>query len=71
MIDLLKLIIGALASLFRPRAKLEAENLVPAATDQCALLADVEATRYEQYHRFLFVWLYRSFHLRLGSDCDC
>ena len=21
--------------------------------------------------RFLFVWLYRSFHLRLGSDCDC
>jgi hypothetical protein len=52
MIDLLKLIIGALASLFRPRAKLEAENLVPAATDQCALLADAEATRYEQYRSF-------------------
>jgi hypothetical protein len=52
MIDLLKLILGALASPFRPRTKLEAENVVPAATDQCALLADAEATRYEQYRSF-------------------
>jgi hypothetical protein len=43
MIDLLKLILGLLASLFKSRANLEAEVLVLRQPDQCASPADAKS----------------------------
>jgi hypothetical protein len=51
MTDLFKLMLGILASRFRARATLEAEN-GPAATGQCASPADAEATAPQQYRSF-------------------
>ena len=53
MTDLFKLILGILASRFKARATLEAENLVlRAATGQCASPANTEATVAQQYGSF-------------------
>src|SRR6202047_420194 len=59
MTDLLKLILGVLASLFRSRAKLEAENLV--LRQQINVLRRRRPKRPDLSNtdRFLFVWLYR------------
>jgi transposase InsO family protein len=61
MTDLLKLILGVLASLFKSRAKLEAENLV--LRQQINVLRRRLPRRPHLYNtdRFLFVWLYRWF----------
>ena len=58
MTDLLKLILGVLASLFRSRAKLEAENLV--LRQQINVLRRQMPKRPDLNNtdRFLFVWLY-------------
>ena len=57
MTDLLKLIVGVLASLLRSRAKLEAANLV--LRQQVNVLR--RRTPKRNTDRFLFVWLYRWF----------
>jgi len=61
MTDLLKLILGVLASLFRSRAKLEAANLV--LRQQVIVLRRRTPKRphLNNTDRFLFVWLYRWF----------
>jgi len=67
MTDLLKLILGVLASLFRSRAKLEAENLV--LRQQINVLCRRMPKRLDLNNtdRFLFVWLYRWFPCVLGA----
>jgi hypothetical protein len=71
MTDLLKLILGVLASLFRSRAKLEAENLV--LRQQINVLRRQMPKRPDLNNtdRFLFVWLYCWFPSVLGAGCDC
>src|SRR5438128_2956012 len=61
MIDLFKLILGVLTSLFRSRAKLEAEILV--LRQQINVLRRQASKRphLNNTDRFLFVWLYRWF----------
>src|SRR5438270_8270909 len=67
MTDLFKLILGLLASLFRSRAKLEAEILV--LRQQINVLRRRAAKRphLNNTDRFLFVWLYRWFPSVLGA----
>ena len=67
MTDLLKLILGVLASLFRSRAKLEAENLV--LRQQINVLRRQMPKRPDLNNtdRFLFVWLYCWFPSVLGA----
>jgi hypothetical protein len=67
MTDLLKLIFGVLASLFRSRAKLEAENLV--LRQQVNVLRRQMPKRPDLNNtdRFLFVWLYCWFPSVLGA----
>jgi hypothetical protein len=67
MTDLFKLILGALASLFRSRAKLEAEILV--LRQQINVLRRRASKRpyLNNTDRFLFVWLYRWFPSVLGA----
>ena len=67
MTDLLKLILGVLASLFRSRAKLEAENLI--LWQQINMLRRQMPKRPDLNNtdRFLFVWLYRWFPSVLGA----
>jgi hypothetical protein len=59
MIDLLKLILGVLASLFRSRAKLEAENLVLRQQINVLRRRMPKRPDLNNTDRFLFVWLYR------------
>ena len=67
MMDLLKLILGVLASLFRSRAKLEAEILI--LRQQINVLRRRAPKRPHLYNtdRFLFVWLYHWFPSVLGA----
>ncbi len=67
MTDLFKLILGLLASLFRSRAKLEAEILV--LRQQINVLRRRASRRphLNNTDRFLFVWLYRWFPSVLGA----
>ena len=61
MTDLLKLIRGVLASLFRSRAKLEAENLVLRQQVNVLRRRTPKRPHLNNTDRFLFVWLYRWF----------
>src|ERR1700681_2017796 len=61
MTDLLKLIISVLASLFRSRAKLEAENLVLRQQLNVLRRRTPKRPHLNNMDRFLFVWLYRWF----------
>ena len=61
MTDLLKLILGVLASLFRSRAKLEAENLVLRQQINVLRRRTPKRPDLNNTDRFLFVWLYRWF----------
>src|SRR6202047_1595511 len=61
MTDLLKLILGVLASLFRSRAKLEAENLVLRQQINVLRRRMPKRPHLNNTDRFLFVWLYRWF----------
>ena len=67
MKDLLKLILGILASLFKSRAKLEAEIMI--LRQQINVLRRRAPTRphLNNTDRFLFVWLYRWFPCVLGA----
>jgi len=61
MIDLLKLILGVLASLFRSRAKLEAENLVLRQQINVLRRRMPKRPALKNIDRLLFAWLYRWF----------
>ena len=61
MTDLLKLILGVLASLFRSRAKLEAANLVLRQQVNVLRRRMPKRPDLNNTDRFLFVWLYRWF----------
>jgi hypothetical protein len=61
MTDLLKLILGVLASLIRSRAKLEAENLVLRQQINVLRRRTPKRPDLNNTDRFLFVWLYRWF----------
>jgi hypothetical protein len=61
MIDLLKLILGVLASLFRSRAKLEAEILILRQQINVLRRRAPKRPHLNNTDRFLFVWLYHWF----------
>jgi len=61
MIDLFKLILGVLASLFRSKAKLEAEILVLRQQINVLRRRASKRPHFNNTDRFLFVWLYRWF----------
>jgi hypothetical protein len=61
MTDLFKLILGVLASLFRSRAKLEAEILVLRQQINVLRRRASKRAHLNNTDRFLFVWLYRWF----------
>jgi hypothetical protein len=61
MIDLFKLILGVLASLFRSRAQLEAEILVLRQQINVLRRRASKRPHLNNSDRFLFVWLYRWF----------
>ena len=61
MTDLLKLILGVLASLFRSRAKLEAENLVLRQQINVLRRRAPKRPHLNNADRLLFVWLYHWF----------
>src|ERR1700716_713242 len=67
MTDLLRLILAILASLFKSRAELEAENLV--LRQQISVLRRRMPKRpaLKNIDRLLFVWLYRWFPSTLGA----
>jgi hypothetical protein len=71
MKDMLKLILGVLASLFKSRAKLEAEILILRQQINVLRRRAPKRTHLNNTDRFLFVWLYHWFPLRPGRDCDC
>src|SRR3989454_10032320 len=67
MIDLFKLILGVLASLFRSKAKLEAEILVLRQQINVLRRRASKRPHFNNTDRFLFVWLYRWFPSVLGA----
>src|SRR5205807_4089655 len=67
MADLFKLILGVLASLFRLRAKLEAEILVLRQQINVLRRRASKRPHLNNTDRFLFVWLYRWFPSVLGA----
>ena len=67
MKDLLKLILGILASLFKSRAKLEAEILVLRQQINVLRRRAPKRPHLNNTDRFLFVWLYRRFPSVLGA----
>src|SRR5450756_1752059 len=67
MTELLKLIFGVLASLFKSRAKLEAEILVLRQQINVLRRRASKRPHLNNTDRFLFVWLYRWFPPVLGA----
>src|SRR5664280_962939 len=67
MTALLKLIFGVLASLFKSRAKLEAEILVLRQQINVLRRRAPKRPHLNNTDRFLFVWLYRWFPSILGA----
>ena len=67
MTDLPKLILGVLASLFKSRAKLEAEILVLRQQINVLRRRASKRPHLNNTDRFLFVWLYRWFPSVLGA----
>src|SRR5258708_40182326 len=61
MTDLFKLILGILASRFKARATLEAENLVLRQQVNVLCRRTPKRPHLNNTDRFLFVWLYRWF----------
>jgi hypothetical protein len=61
MTDLFKLILGILASRFKPRATLEAENVVLRQQINVLRRQMPKRPHLNNTDRFLFVWLYRWF----------
>ena len=67
MKDLLKLILGVLASLFKSRAKLEAEILILRQQINVLRRRAPKRPHFNNTDRFLFVWLYHWFPSVLGA----
>src|ERR1039457_3881019 len=67
MKDLLKLILGVLPSLFKSRAKLEAEILILRQQINVLRRRAPKRPHFNNTDRFLFVWLYRWFPSVLGA----
>src|SRR5665647_1652277 len=67
MKDLLKLILGIPASLFKSRAKLEAEILILRQQINVLRRRAPKRPHFNNTDRFLFVWLYRWFPCVLGA----
>src|SRR6202521_6189195 len=67
MTDLLRLILGILTSLFKSRAKLEAEILVLRQQINVLRRQTPKRPHLNNTDRFLFVWLYRWFPSILGA----
>jgi hypothetical protein len=67
MTDLFNLILSVLASLFKSRAKLEAENLVLRQQINVLRRRMPKHPHLSNTDRFLFVWLYRLFPSILGA----
>jgi hypothetical protein len=67
MTELLKLIIGVMASLLKSRAKLEAETLVLRQQINVLRRRAPKRPHLNNTDRFLFVWLYRWFPSILGA----
>src|ERR1700681_2367065 len=67
MTDLLKLILGVLASLFKSRAKLEAEVLILRQQINVLRRQSPKRPHLNNMDRILFVWLYRWFPSVLGA----
>jgi len=67
MMDLFKLILGVLASLFKSRAKLEAEILILRQQINVLRRRAPKRPHLNNTDRFLFVWLYRRFPSVLGA----
>ena len=67
MADLLKLILGLLASLFKSRASLEAEVLILRQQINVLRRRMPKRPHLNNTDRFLFVWLYRLFPSVLGA----
>ena len=67
MTDLFKLILGILASRFKARATLEAENLVLRQQVNVLRRRTPKRPHLNNTDRFLFVWLYRWFPSVLGA----
>ena len=67
MTDLLKLIFAVLASLFKSRAELEAENLVLRQQINVLCRGRPKRPALTNIDRFLFVWLYRWFPSTVGA----
>jgi hypothetical protein len=70
MVELFQLILGVLASLFKSRARLEAENLCPAPTSQRTAPAGAEATAAQQYRPLSAGLALSLVPFRLRRDCD-
>src|SRR5947208_11443130 len=71
MTDLFKLILGLLASLFRSRAKLEAEILILRQQINVLRRRAPKRPHLNNTDRFLFVWLLSLLPLRPWRHCDC
>ena len=67
MTDLPMLILGVLASLFKSRAKLEAEILVLRQQINVLCRQAPKRPHFNNTDRFLFVWLYHWFPSVLGA----
>jgi hypothetical protein len=67
MTNLLKLLLGILASLFRSRAEVEAENLVLRQQINVLRRRMPKRPDLNNADRFLFVWLYHWFPSVLGA----
>src|SRR5450830_1203478 len=67
MKDLFKLILGVLASLFKSRAKLEAEFLILRQQINVLRRRAPKRPHLNNTDRFLFVWLYHRFPSLLGA----
>jgi hypothetical protein len=68
MTDLFRLILGILASRFKARATLEAENLILWRQVNVLRRRTPKRPQLNNTDRFLFVWLYRWFPSVLGCD---
>jgi hypothetical protein len=71
MKDLFKLILGVLASLFKSRAKLEAEILVLRQQINVLRRRRTETTAAQQYRSFSVCLALSLVPLRSWRDCDC
>jgi hypothetical protein len=67
MTDLLRLILAILASLFKSRAELEAENLILRQQINVLCRRMPKRPALTNVDRFLFVWLYRWFPATAGA----